>query len=146
MVFLSSLTPLIFIPEGMISHPDYSLQHHKFRKLVVRDVLFHRVNVISTTRERIYVFLLEIAAALVWNKMSLTIIILFLFLLECPPPGLRYTGVKHPPLFGRNVHPLPTPKLFHTKPSIVAVSVQVRRYQSSNVYFEKSLSPPTNSR
>jgi hypothetical protein len=146
MVFLSSLTPLIFIPEGMISYPDHSLQHHEFRKLVVRDVLFHRVNVISTTRERIYVFLLEIAAALAWNKMFLTIIILFLFRLVGQPPGLRYTRVKHPPLFGRNVHPLPTPKLFRTKPSIVAVFVQVRRNQSSNIYFEKSLSPPTNSR
>ena len=107
MVFLSSLTPLIFIPEGMISHPDHSLQHHEFRKLVVGDVLFHRVNVISTTRNHIYVFRLELAAALVWDKMSLTIVLLLLFVRKCTH-GLRYSRVKHPHLSGRNVHRLLT--------------------------------------
>ncbi len=50
----------------------------------MKDVLFNQVNVISITRECIYVFLLEIAAALVWNKMSLTTILPVLFLLEFP--------------------------------------------------------------
>ncbi len=53
------------------SHPGLQLW-----LLVLKDVLLHRVNVISITRERIYVFLLELAAALVWNRTSLILIIL----------------------------------------------------------------------
>ena len=89
------VTPIIFIPKD------------KFRKLVARDVVFHRVNVISTTRNHIYVFHLELAAALVWDKMSLNIVLLFLFLLKFTH-GLRYSRVNHPHLSVRNVHRLLT--------------------------------------
>jgi hypothetical protein len=110
----------------------------------LKDVLLHLVNVISITRERIYVFLLEIAAALVWDRTSLIILLPSSFLLVYPP-GLSHTKVKHPPLCAHNLHPLPTQLLYPTKPSIVVFSVLKIRWQSSNAYYEKLMSHLANS-
>ena len=110
----------------------------------MKDVLLHRVNVISITRERIYVFLLELAAALVWNRTSLIILLPSSFLLVYPP-GLSHTKVKRPRLCAHNVHPLPTQLLYPTKPSIVVFSVLKIRWQSSNAYYEKLMSHLANS-
>ena len=84
--------------------------------LVLKDVLLHQVNVISITREHIYVFLLELAAALVWNRTSLIILLPSSFLLVYPP-GLSHTKVKHHLLCAHNVHPLPT-KLIYPKKTL----------------------------
>jgi hypothetical protein len=108
-------------------------------------ILLHLVNMISITRERIYVFLLELAAALVWNRTSLIILLPFSFLLVYPP-GLSHTAkVKRPRLCAHNVYPLPTQLLYPTKPSIVVFSVLKIRWQSSNTYYEKLMSHLANS-
>ena len=112
--------------------------------LVLKDVLLHQVNVISITREHIYVFLLELAAALVWNRTSLILLLLSSFLLVYSP-GLSHTKVKRHLLCAHNVHPLPTQLIYPTKPSIAIFSVLKIRWQSSNTYYEKLMSHLANS-